>query len=26
VREVRAHKGFDSLRSMILAGETLTVE
>ena len=26
VREVRAHKGFDSLRSMILAGETWTVE
>lgn len=26
VEEVRARKGFDSLRSMILAGETWTVE
>ncbi len=26
VREVRTHKGFDSLRSMILAGDTWTVE
>ena len=26
VREVRAHKGFDCLRSMILSGETWTVE